>query len=324
LTENSDGSVLSETGNEYIAPQTTLIGAGGKEEWTFKALKEGTTIISMGYSRPWESTPPVETFSLTVVVKPTVVTTTSLIASIVEQVGGDKVHVANIIPPAQSPEHFDVKPSDIQMLAYAKLFLMHYWQGELFTQMLIQSADNPDLEVVSLNIPGNWMTPTVQAEAVGDMTSALADIDPDNAAYYQNNAQSQQQAIAAKGAELKARLDVGNVSQYSVICGDQISGFVVWTGLNVVASYPRPEDFSPQKLQELIDQGKQAGVALVIDNLQSGSPDAGVLMANAIGAVQVTLSNFPGGLDNTETWEKAIEKNIDLLLDAIARYEQGG
>jgi inhibitor of cysteine peptidase len=70
LTENSDGSVLSETGNEYIAPQTTLIGAGGKEEWTFKALKKGTSTISMEYSRPWETdTPPAETFDLTVVVK---------------------------------------------------------------------------------------------------------------------------------------------------------------------------------------------------------------------------------------------------------------
>jgi inhibitor of cysteine peptidase len=69
LVQNSDDSVLSKTGDEYIAPQTTLIGAGGQEEWTFKALKKGTSTISMGYSRPWESTPPAETFDLTVVVK---------------------------------------------------------------------------------------------------------------------------------------------------------------------------------------------------------------------------------------------------------------
>ena len=69
LTDNSDSSVLTEIGNEYIAPQTTLVGAGGKEEWTFKALKKGTSSISMGYRQPWETgTPPAETFSLTVVV----------------------------------------------------------------------------------------------------------------------------------------------------------------------------------------------------------------------------------------------------------------
>jgi inhibitor of cysteine peptidase len=68
LTGISDESVLQKTKNEYVAPKTNLMGAGGTEVWTFKALKKGTSTISMGYSRPWESTPPVETFSLTIVV----------------------------------------------------------------------------------------------------------------------------------------------------------------------------------------------------------------------------------------------------------------
>jgi len=73
LKEISDGSVLQEAGHEYNAPQPTeppLLGAGGKEVWTFKALKKGTSNISMEYRRPWEQgVQPAETFSLTVVVK---------------------------------------------------------------------------------------------------------------------------------------------------------------------------------------------------------------------------------------------------------------
>ena len=250
-----------------------------------------------------------------------VVTTTSLIASIAERVGGDKIQVANIIPAAQCPGHFDVKPSDIKMLSDAKLFLMHGWQGETFTGQLIESADNPELVVVSLNIPGNWMTPSVQAQAVGNITSILIEVDPENAIYYQNNAKPYQDAIIAKGNELKARLEAGKVSQVNVICDAQITELLQWAGFNVVASYPRPEDLTPKKIQGLVDQGKQAGVALVIDNLQSGSPNAGVTMANEIGAVQVTFSNFPGGFDNTETWEKAAEKDVNLLLQALAQYK---
>ena len=48
-----------------------------------------------------------------------VVTSTSLIAQIVERVGGDKVDVINIIPPAQCPGHFDCTPGDIQKLVDA-------------------------------------------------------------------------------------------------------------------------------------------------------------------------------------------------------------
>jgi inhibitor of cysteine peptidase len=68
LTGIGDESVLQKTKNEYVAPKTNLVGAGGTEVWTFKALKKGASTISMGYSRPWESTPPAETFTLTVAV----------------------------------------------------------------------------------------------------------------------------------------------------------------------------------------------------------------------------------------------------------------
>jgi len=266
----------------------------------------------------------VEESSPTPTITPTpklkVVTSTSLISSIVEQIGGDKVEVANIIPPAQCPGHFDVKPSDMKVLSDAELFLLHGWQGELFTQQLIQSADNPELKVISLNIQGNWMTPTVQAQAIGNITSTLVEIDPQNAAYYQNNAESELEAVTAKGNEFRAELAAGNLSQLNVICDEQVTDLAQWAGFNVVASYPRPEDISAKKMQELIDQGKQAGVALVMGNLQSGTSDAGATMASEIGAVQVTLSNFPGGFDNTETWEKAIEKDVNLMLEALATY----
>ncbi len=249
-----------------------------------------------------------------------VVTTTSLIASIVEKVGGDKVDVANIIPPAQCPGHFDVKPSDMKVLSNAKLFLMHGWQGELFSTDLINSAGNSKLKVVSLNIPGNWLTPTVQAQAVGNITSALSETDPNNASYYQSNAEAELASITAKGNELKVKLAAGTLSQINVLCDTQITGLVQWAGFNIIASYPRPEDISAKQMQELIDQGKQGGVGIVIANLQSGTPDAAVTMADGIGAVQVTLSNFPGGFDNTETWEKALEKDVDLMLEAAATY----
>jgi zinc transport system substrate-binding protein len=251
-----------------------------------------------------------------------VVTTTSLISSIVEQVGGDKVQVANIIPPAQCPGQFDVKPSDVRMIADAKLFLMHGWQGELFTQQLIQSANNPELKVISLSILGNWMTPAVQAQAVGNITSTLAEIDPQNAGYYQSNAESELAAITAKGNELETKLAAGNLSQVNVICDEQVTDFAQWAGFNVVASYPRPDAITPKILQGLIDQGQQSGVALVIGNLQSGTSDAGATMASGIGAVLVTLSNFPGGFDNTETWQKTIEKDVNLLLEATAKYRE--
>ena len=50
----SDPGVLQQTNHEYVAPETGLMGAAGKEVWTFKASKAGTCKVSMDYSQPWE------------------------------------------------------------------------------------------------------------------------------------------------------------------------------------------------------------------------------------------------------------------------------
>jgi predicted secreted protein len=66
----SDTAVLEKTDNKYEAPTSGLMGAGGKEVWTFNALKAGTTTLSMEYSQPWEGGQKgANSFNVTVVVK---------------------------------------------------------------------------------------------------------------------------------------------------------------------------------------------------------------------------------------------------------------
>ncbi len=251
-----------------------------------------------------------------------VVTTTSLLSQIVERVGGDLVDVVNIIPPAQCPGHFDVKPGDIQKLADADLFLLAGWQGEMFSQELIDSANNPDLTVVTLDIPSNpqsnWMTPSVQAEATDKVAAALCQIDARNSAAYQDSAAEYRDRIEAKAVEIKDKLSGKDISSVNVICSGMQAAFLNWVGINVVVFYGRPDSLTPQVIKELVDRGREESVALIIDNLQSGK-DAGAGIAEELGCKRVILSNFPGGFDNTETWEKAIDRNIELILEAVAQ-----
>src|SRR4030043_1688804 len=107
-----------------------------------------------------------------------VVTSTSLISQIVERVGGDRVSVVNIIPPAQCPGHFDIKPGDVQELADARFFIIHNWQGEKFSEDLIASANNANLTVVKVELAGNWMTPQEQRDATDKKVAALDKINP--------------------------------------------------------------------------------------------------------------------------------------------------
>jgi zinc transport system substrate-binding protein len=252
-----------------------------------------------------------------------IVAGSSLITNIIQDVADGKVEPRTLIPPGLCPGHYDVKPSDIEALANSKaLFIHNYQQNFENITGLIEAAENPDLIITVINVTGNWMTPPVQAEAVEKIAQALGEIYPENAAYYQGNATEMAQAILAKGEGVKDRLLDAGVEEVKVICAEMQQGFVKWAGFDVAATFGRPEDLNVLQMQELVVEAKEAGVALVIDNLQSGATAASETMAQDIGAIQVTISNFPGGFENTETWEKAIDKNVDLLLEALNEWEE--
>jgi zinc transport system substrate-binding protein len=247
----------------------------------------------------------------------------SLIANIIQDVAGDKMETRTLIPPGVCPGHYDVKPSDIEALANSKAFFIHDYQ-EYFTNVTgaIEAADNPDLTVTVINVTGNWMVPSVQAEAVDKIAQALGELDPENAAYYQQRAADREQAVLAKGGDVKDELEGAGVDGVKVLCADMQIGFVQWAGFDIVATYGRPEDLSMTDVDQLVTEAKQAGAALIIDNLQSGSATLGATIEQDVEAIPVTISNFPGGFENTETWEKAIDKNVDLLLEALNAWEE--
>jgi len=252
-----------------------------------------------------------------------VVTGSSLITDIVQNIAGNRVEPRTLIPPGVCPGHYDIKPSDIEALSKSRALLIHTYQQNFknITQ-LVEAANNPNLIVKVINVEGNWMVPQVHAEAVLKIAQALGELDPENSESYQLRAEQRRGAILAKGEEVARELSQARVSDIKVICADMQAGFVKWAGFQIVATYGRPEDLSVADIEKLISQAREAGVALVIDNLQSGATATSEAMAQDIGAIQVTISNFPGGFENTETWEKALDRNVELLLAAVNGWRQ--
>ena len=69
----TDQTVLEQVDHKFVSPKSEPPpppGTPGQEVWTFKALKEGESTISIAYSQPWEGGEKGEwTFTLAVVVK---------------------------------------------------------------------------------------------------------------------------------------------------------------------------------------------------------------------------------------------------------------
>ncbi|RIE16255.1 protease inhibitor I42 family protein [Candidatus Cryosericum septentrionale] len=66
-----DTNVVAFVDNAYVAeardPQ--VVGGGGTDTFTFKAVGKGTTTITLAYARPWESVLPAQTKTITVTAK---------------------------------------------------------------------------------------------------------------------------------------------------------------------------------------------------------------------------------------------------------------
>jgi len=247
----------------------------------------------------------------------------SFITNIIQDVAEDKVEARTFIPPGVCPGHYDAKPSDIAALTSARAFFIHNYQQNYQNVVgAIEAAENPDLIVTVINITGNWMVPMVQIEGVNEIARALGETYPEDATYFEDKAAERAQAILAKGETERNRLLAAGVADVQVICAAMQAGFVNWAGFNITATFGRPEDLSATDVDRLITKAQQAGAALVIDNLQSGSTTLGASMEQDIEAIPVTLSNFPGGLEDTDTWEKAIEKNVNLLLEAFNEWKE--
>ena len=70
IAESFDEKVVKFVSCEYVAADTALVGSGGKEMWTFRAVCPGKAAISFKYFRPWEKdVPPAKKMAFTVVVK---------------------------------------------------------------------------------------------------------------------------------------------------------------------------------------------------------------------------------------------------------------
>jgi ABC-type Zn uptake system ZnuABC Zn-binding protein ZnuA len=246
-----------------------------------------------------------------------VVTSTSHLEQLAQTIGGDMVDVINIVPAASHPGDFDASPGDIKKLADADLFLWHNWPGEVYVPALIDSADNPDMEVVTIEIKGSWMTPPVQLQAIDKVTEALSQVDADNKVEYEKNAATYKEKVLVAETEIKALLSAESLSDVNVLCAGWQAGLIKWCGLNVVKTYGLPVPPTIAEIEELIGLGRESGVSLVIDNLHD-NPDSGKPIATELGCQRVVLYNFPGVDGDTDTWIETFKTNVALVLGAVS------
>ncbi len=134
-----------------------------------------------------------------------VVTTFSTLNSFVEGVGGNLVHVQNLVPVGASPEDYQPAPQDIAALNAARLVVQNGTGIEVWLQQTIQNAGNKNMRVLVLSDglphidhnPHLWMDPVLARAYVEKIRNALTSIDPAHKATYARNAQAYNARLVA-------------------------------------------------------------------------------------------------------------------------------
>lgn len=233
--------------------------------------------------------------------------TTSLLGTIVKEIGKDHVIVTTIVPSGMCPGHFDISSQHIKDLADSKALFSHGW--EQWIDRLLAAADRKPA-LYPLNRVDNIMVPPVHKQTAEQVAAIMCSLDRAHSTQYMQNRTSYcariDSAIAIMEYE-KARFD-----SIKAACSELQKDFVEWLGIDIIVTYPRAEDLTPAILEQVISASKQGNVILVIDNIQSGA-DAGKIIAEQINARRVVLTNFPLGGSYIDT----VLGNFEKILQAL-------
>lgn len=249
-----------------------------------------------------------------------VVATTTLMAAALKEVGGRDVAVTVILPGGSCPGHYDLKPTDVYHAARSAAVFAHGYEAFL-EQLMKRLPENCKPRLCRISVEGNWLVPKVFARATQEVADQLGTLSAAHAEAFRRRSRALQKRLVPMEQHILRRLEQAGAKRTSVLCATHQTEFLKWLGFNVVGQYGRPEDLTPTRLHELASAGRRHHVKLVVDNLQSG-PGAGKSLAAEIGAVPVTLSNFPGGFPNTQSWQRLLQENVWRVLNAMEQYRK--
>jgi manganese/iron transport system substrate-binding protein len=203
-----------------------------------------------------------------------VATTISTLNSIVEGVGGNRVHVQNIVPVGASPETFQPAPQDVAVVANAQVLVENGAGLEVWLGKTLSDAGKPNLRTVVCtdglpvqnDNPHLWMDPVYAQHYVSQIRDGLIAVDPRHADEYRRNAVAYDKRIEQLKDWVQKKIDTLPPShRYMIVFHNAFFYYnkrFALTTLGFVERNPGQEP-NPQQIAQLIDLAKSHGVRAV-------------------------------------------------------------
>jgi ABC-type Zn uptake system ZnuABC Zn-binding protein ZnuA len=263
-----------------------------------------------------------------------VVTTTTVFADIVANVGGQRVTVTSIIPPGVGPEDYEPKPEDARKLAEAQLIVSNGVGLDDFLDRLLASAGAEDVVrlvlgdgIPAITVDGEpnphfWLDPTIVKQYyLPAIVAKLSQIDPDGRGTYQANAAAYGEKLDALDTQLKAEIaQIPEANRKLVTFHDAFPYFARHYGFELIGVVLANvgQEATASDLAALVQKVKAAHVHAVFSEAQF-NPKLSETLAQEAGISQVvtTLYNDALGPAPADTYLGLMRWNVDQIVTAL-------
>jgi zinc/manganese transport system substrate-binding protein len=258
-----------------------------------------------------------------------IVTSTTDLAALVQEVGGDKIQVESIAKGYQDPHFVEAKPSFLLKLRQADLLIVVGLQLEIgwLPPLVNQFAEILDIptgtvtramgDVHPLGNPHYWLDPDNGRRIARGFAGKLGELDPSNAAYYQERFQDFYKRLTAAGQKWDAEMKSYR-GRKVVTYHNSFPNFAKHFGLNVIG-YVEPRPGIPPTPSHTIDliglmKRENCKLILVEPYFDLKTPQA---IARETGGQVVQYLPSVGGEKDVTDYFKLFDYDIGLLTKAF-------
>jgi zinc/manganese transport system substrate-binding protein len=264
------------------------------------------------------------------------VATTTEVADLVRNVGGERVDVHGLLSPGADPHGYEPRPSDATSIVDAAVLFRSGGEVDEWLDELVDNAGG-DAEVIDLidsmptikvdgeTDPHWWQDPRNAVRAVAAIRDALSDADPDGRRVYERNAAAYSRELRRLDEEIAACIGkVPAAKRKLVTTHDSLGYFARRYGIDVVGSVIPSLSTQAQPsagdIADLVEQVREEGVEAVFPEAETSERLEEALAREAGAQVGDPLwaDTLGGEGSGAETYVDAMAANTAALVEGMS------
>jgi ABC-type Zn uptake system ZnuABC Zn-binding protein ZnuA len=266
-----------------------------------------------------------------------VVATTTQVADLAANVGGDRVQVTSLLKPGVDAHDYEPSPADLDAIARADVVLengvgLEEWLGDTiqasgFDGPVVDTSQGVRLRMVGGEPdPHIWQDPGNAQVMAANIEGGLARVEPAAAASFRANLAAYTRQLKALDAEIQGQVD--SLANRKVVTNHDAFGYYLDRyGLelvgSVIPSFDSAAELSGRDLRELVAKVKATGVRAIFSETtlppraaEAIGREAGVKVVVGSDALYGDALGPPGS--DADTYLKMLRHNTTTIVSNLS------